>query len=49
MTISDENQIERIRIRNGDTMLERFRAEWIPKENEYFKKYRIRENSDMVI
>ena len=48
MTISNDNQIERIRIRNGDTMLERFRTEWIPKENVYFENYRIRENSILI-
>ncbi|MDD3414706.1 MAG: hypothetical protein PHY47_11990 [Lachnospiraceae bacterium] len=48
MTISDDNQIERIRIRNGDRMLERFLSEWIPKENEYFDKYRVRESSILI-
>lgn len=37
LSISREEQIERIRKRNGEKMLKRFMEEWIPKENEYFK------------
>lgn len=48
MSISENNQIERIRVRNGNSMLERFIMEWIPKENNYFKKYRIRERSLII-
>lgn len=43
-----EMQIERIRARNGEKMLEKFIFEWIPKENAYFEKYHIEDNS-MVI
>ena len=39
-----EQQIERIRKRNGEVMLQRFINEWIPKENEYFRKMKIKEN-----
>ena len=39
-----ELQIERIRKRNGEVMLQRFINEWIPKENEYFRKMKIKEN-----
>ncbi|ESL01569.1 hypothetical protein GCWU000282_03128 [Catonella morbi ATCC 51271] len=39
-----EVQIERIRKRNGEFMLRRFIAEWIPKENEYFRKMKIKES-----
>ena len=39
-----ELQIERIRTRNGEVMLQRFINEWIPKENEYFRKMKIKEN-----
>lgn len=48
MTLSESEQIERIRIRNGDIMLSKFISEWIPKENEYFTKYNIRENSIII-
>ena len=43
--ISEEEQISRIRLRNGEAMLERFKNEWIPKENEYFAAFSIREKS----
>jgi uridine kinase len=42
MDISDEDQLENIRKRNGEKMLVRFRDEWIPKENAYFHKFDIR-------
>lgn len=48
MSISEEKQLERIRKRNGDMMLQRFVSEWIPKENMYFEKYCIRENSILI-
>lgn len=38
-----ELQIERIRRRNGEVMLQRFINEWIPKENDYFRKMQIKE------
>lgn len=41
LTISDEEQKERILKRNGEFMLERFLNEWIPLENAYFEKFRI--------
>lgn len=47
--IPEELQIERIRERNGEIMLKRFVSEWIPKENAYFQKFQIRENSKLVI
>lgn len=48
LTIEEEEQIRRIRERNGERMLRRFIGEWIPKENAYFEKYRIRENASIV-
>lgn len=47
--ISEEEQIERIRKRNGEFMLKRFVEEWIPKENAYFEKFGIKEKCDMVL
>lgn len=41
LTVSDEEQRERILKRNGEFMLERFLKEWIPLENAYFEKYGI--------
>lgn len=43
LSISSEEQIERIRRRNGEKMLPRFLEEWIPMENLYFEKFGIRE------
>lgn len=40
-----EEQLRRIRLRNGEKMAERFRTEWIPREDRYFKAFQIRENS----
>lgn len=48
MSLSDNNQIERIKMRNGNSMLARFISEWIPKENKYFEKYQIRESSMLI-
>lgn len=45
---SAERQLENIRKRNGEQMLQRFREEWIPKENAYFDKFRIREGCIVV-
>ena len=47
--IDDENQIYNIRRRSGEQKLELFRKLWIPKETAYFKKFGIRENSDLII
>ena len=47
--ISPEMQMERIRKRNGEWMAERFRTEWIPLEENYYRFYQIKENSDIVI
>lgn len=46
--VSEEEQYGRILGRNGEKTLERFVHEWIPKENEYFKKYKIKEKSGLV-
>ena len=45
--ISAEEQVERIRIRNGEKMLKRFVEEWIPRENKYFETYKIKEKSGL--
>ena len=45
--ISAEEQVERIRIRNGEKMLKRFVEEWIPRENQYFETYKIKEKSGL--
>lgn len=47
--ICSEKQMERIRKRNGEQIAERFRTEWIPLEENYYKYYQIKEHSDIVI
>lgn len=47
--IPNELQIERIRNRNGEMMLERFLSEWIPKEKVYFETFQIKEKSHLLI
>jgi HD-GYP domain-containing protein (c-di-GMP phosphodiesterase class II)/uridine kinase len=48
MNIDDNSQLDNIRKRNGEEMLHRFIHEWIPKENAYFDKYGIKEDSFMI-
>ena len=45
---TSDRQLENIRKRNGEQMLIRFEKEWIPKENAYFEKFRIREGCIVV-
>lgn len=45
--ITEKEQTERILNRNGKEMLKRFQNEWIPKENQYFKAYGIKEKSNL--
>ncbi len=46
-TVSPEEQISRIRKRNGD-MAKMFFDKWIPMEERYFKEYNIEERCDKV-
>lgn len=47
--ISSAEQRKRILKRNGAKMLERFETEWIPKENQYFNYYKIKEKSGLLL
>jgi len=47
--IPEEEQRNRILKRNGPEMFEHFVNEWIPKENDYFKTYKIREKSGLLL
>lgn len=49
MDVSFELQKERILKRNGEYMLKRFVEEWIPKENQYFETFMIKEKADIII
>lgn len=46
--INKEEQSKRILLRNGEEMHKRFIDEWIPMEERYFKKFNIKENSDLI-
>lgn len=47
--IDEKSQMENIRRRNGEDKLKVFKERWIPKEEAYFEKFRIREQSDIVV
>lgn len=47
--IDNESQLENIRKRNGKEKLQVFKDRWIPKEEAYFKKFGIREQSEIVV
>lgn len=47
--IGENEQLENIRERNGEEKLEVFRERWIPKEEAYFKKFHVKEQSDIVV
>ncbi len=49
MDIEDETQIDNIRKRNGEERLKQFINVWIPKENAYFTKFGIREDSEIHV
>lgn len=45
MNISPDDQIANIIKRNGEDKLKDFKTKWIPKEEAYFKMFRIQENA----
>lgn len=47
--IDHEEQLKRIRKRNGDAKAEVFRTRWIPMENRYFDKFSIADKCDLLI
>ena len=47
--VSPDEQIKRIRRRDGEYMLSRFINEWIPMENSYFKVFDIKTKCDFSI
>jgi len=48
LKIGEEEQMERIRRRNGEEMLKLFMTQWIPLENAYFDRMGIEEKSDLT-
>lgn len=47
--VSPEEQMKRIKRRNGEKMAEIFRTKWIPLEEAYFSHFGIKEKSDYVM
>ena len=49
VTVSPEEQMERILCRNGEGLAKRFREEWIPMEERYFAAFEVEAKADIVI
>jgi len=49
LTVSEEIQLQRILNRNGESMIERFKNEWIPMEKRYATEFSVPEQSDILI
>lgn len=47
--ISPEQQLQRIRRRNGEALAAVFTSRWIPMEERYLKAYQIMEDADLLI
>ena len=47
--ISPDEQMKRIRKRNGPELAKVFSAQWIPMEEQYFKAERTKEQADIVL
>jgi uridine kinase len=47
--IDGQEQSRRILNRNGETIYGKFKKEWIPMENQYFKEYKIMKKCDIKI
>lgn len=48
-TVDAEEQAARILRRNGAALAERFRTEWIPREEEYFRAFGIGDAADLCV
>lgn len=49
LDVDKEVQVQRIRERNGEFLTKKFINEWIPKENEYFEYFKIKERADYLL
>lgn len=49
LTVDGFVQMQRILNRSGKIIAKRFEKDWIPMENQYFKKYKIKENCHLEI
>lgn len=48
LNVNSEEQVRRIRCRNGEEAFLQFRDRWIPLEERYFSTFRIKERCDFV-
>ena len=48
-SVEHEEQLRRIKERDGCEMLEHFRNQWIPMEERYFQHFKIQENAEIVL
>lgn len=48
MAIEEDQQIARLKKRSAD-LLAAYLTAWLPKERAYFKKFKIKENSDLIL
>lgn len=48
-SVSKEEQMRRILVRNGEKWAEIFRERWIPMEEKYFEVFKIRESADILM
>jgi len=49
MDVLPADQLERIRLRNGEAKLETFVSRWIPMEEYYFRECRVKDCADLYI
>ena len=49
LTLDPEEQLERIRRRSGEELLEKFRTRWIPLEERYFAACGVADCADVVV
>lgn len=49
LDVDPHEQLRRIEMRSGTSMLERFKREWIPLENQYFAFFAIRDLVDIYV
>jgi len=47
--ISPDNQLKRIKIRNGEEVAKIYSEKWIPLEENYIKSFNVKENADLII
>lgn len=48
LDIGAEEQLRRIRLRNGEEAVSQFQSHWIPLEERYFETYNIQERCDLA-